>query len=285
MSESETASAAVPALKVTGVTKSYRHVQALRGVDLEVRPAEVHALLGDNGAGKSTLMKILAGAVSHDHGTIEVNGVEQSFAKPADAQAAGIETVYQDLALAPSLSPGENLFLGREIMRKGFLGKLGFVDRKAMSDAAVQQLQQLGARTPTSHVEVEALSGGQRQAVAVARASLWGTALIMLDEPTAALGVAQTTSVLDLIRRLRDERGLSVLLVSHNLPDVFAVADRATVLRLGENVLTTDIADVTSTDLISAMTGGRSLGDHAGPPTGAPSGAHAGAPITPKDQS
>jgi ABC-type sugar transport system ATPase subunit len=270
---------------VTGVTKSYRHVQALRGVDLEVRPAEVHALLGDNGAGKSTLMKILAGAVSHDHGTIEVNGVERTFAKPADAQAAGIETVYQDLALAPSLSPGENLFLGREIMRKGFLGKLGFVDRKAMSAAAVQQLQQLGARTPTSHVEVEALSGGQRQAVAVARASLWGTALIMLDEPTAALGVAQTTSVLDLIRRLRDERGLSVLLVSHNLPDVFAVADRATVLRLGENVLTTDIADVTSTDLISAMTGGRSLGDLAGAHADAPAGARADAPTTPKDQS
>jgi len=256
---------AVPALKVTGVTKSYRHVQALRGVDLEVRPAEVHALLGDNGAGKSTLMKILAGAVTHDGGTIEVGGVERHFSKPADAQAAGIETVYQDLALAPSLTPGENLFLGREIMRKGWLGKLGFVDRKAMSEAAIQQLSQLGARTPTSHVEVEALSGGQRQAVAVARASLWGTALVMLDEPTAALGVAQTTSVLDLVRRLRDERGLSVLLVSHNLPDVFAVADRATVLRLGENVLTTDIADVDSTDLISAMTGGRSLSGHAGP--------------------
>jgi ABC-type sugar transport system ATPase subunit len=144
-------------------------------------------------------------------------------------------------------------------MRKGILGKLGFVDRAAMSEAAISELDRLGARTPTSHVEVEALSGGQRQAVAVARASLWGTALIMLDEPTAALGVAQTASVLDLIRSLRDERGLSVLLVSHNLPDVFAVADRATVLRLGEDVLTADIKDVTTNDLISAMTGGRVL--------------------------
>ncbi|MCC6270237.1 MAG: sugar ABC transporter ATP-binding protein [Microbacteriaceae bacterium] len=248
-----------PVLRVTNVVKSYRHVQALRGVNLEVRPREVHALLGDNGAGKSTLMKILAGVIVPDSGTIEVSGRNVIFAKPADAQAAGIETVYQDLALAPSLTPGENLFLGREIMRKGILGKLGFVDRAAMSEAAISELDRLGARTPTSHVEVEALSGGQRQAVAVARASLWGTALIMLDEPTAALGVAQTASVLDLIRSLRDERGLSVLLVSHNLPDVFAVADRATVLRLGEDVLTADIKDVTTNDLISAMTGGRVL--------------------------
>jgi ABC-type sugar transport system ATPase subunit len=221
-------------------------------------PAEVHALLGDNGAGKSSLMKILAGAIEPDGGTIEVAGHVVRFANPADAQAVGIETVYQDLALAPSLTPGENLFLGREIMRRGLLGKFGFVDRNAMSAAAAKELARLGAQTPTSHLEVEALSGGQRQAVAVARASLWGTALIMLDEPTAALGVAQTESVLNLIRKLRDDRGLSVILISHNLPDIFAVADRATVLRLGENVLTASIQDVDTNDLISAMTGGRS---------------------------
>jgi ABC-type sugar transport system ATPase subunit len=244
-----------PVLKVTDLTKSYRHVQALRGVSLEVRPGEVHALLGDNGAGKSTLMKILAGAVAPDGGTIEVHGEARRFGRPGDAQEAGIETVYQDLALAPTLSPGENLFLGRELMRPGLLGRLGFVDRKAMDDAAVEELARLGARTSTTHVEVESLSGGQKQAVAVARASRWGTALIMMDEPTAALGVAQTTSVLELIRRVRDERKLSVLLISHSLPDVFAVADRATVLRLGEDVLTADIDDLTTNDLIAAMTG------------------------------
>ena len=248
-----------PVLKVSGVAKSYRHVHALRGVDLEVRAGEVHALLGDNGAGKAPLMKIRAGAVLPDGGTIEVNGERVRFERPSDAQHAGIETVYQDLALAPSLSPGENLFLGREIMRPGLLGKLGFVDRRAMSREAIAELKGLGARTPTTHVEVESLSGGQKQAVAVARASRWGTALIMMDEPTAALGVAQTASVLDLIRRVRDERGLSVLLISHNLPDVFAVADRATVLRMGENVLTADIASLTTNDLIAAMTGATTI--------------------------
>lgn len=246
----------LPALRVRGVTKHYNHIQALRGVDFEVRRGEVHALLGDNGAGKSTLMKILAGAITPTSGVIELNGVEHRFEKPADAQGAGIETVYQDLALAPSLTPGENLHLGREIMRKGVLGKLGFVDRAAMGHAAVAELDKLGARTPSKDVSVESLSGGQRQAVAVARASLWGTALIMLDEPTAALGVAQTASVLDLIRRLRDERGLSVILISHSMPDVFEIADRATVLRLGKNVLTAPISELSTTDLISAMTGG-----------------------------
>ncbi len=244
-----------PVLKVTDVTKNYRHVQALRGVNLEVRPHEVHALLGDNGAGKSTLMKIIAGAITPTSGTIEIVGKPVSFTRPADAQQAGIATVYQDLALAPSLTPGENLFLGREIMRPGVWGGLGFVDRKAMSREASAALATLGARTPSANVEVESLSGGQRQAVAVARASLWGTSLIMLDEPTAALGVAQTEQVLNLLRRLRDERGLAVLLVSHNMPDVFAVADRVTVLRLGEDVLTADVADLTTDDVIGAMTG------------------------------
>lgn len=245
-----------PILSVRGLTKKYNRIEALRNVNLDVGEAEVHALLGDNGAGKSTLMKILAGVVAPSSGEIEVNGREQRFHKPADAQNAGIETVYQDLALAPTLTPGENLFLGRELMRKGFLRRLGFVDRTAMSEAAVMELRRLGAHTPTKHTEVESLSGGQRQAVAVARASLWGKALVMLDEPTAALGVAQTSAVLDLVRRLRDDRGMSVLLISHSMPDVFAVADRATVLRLGETVLETPIADVTTNDLIAAMTGG-----------------------------
>src|SRR5690606_32052328 len=169
------------------------------------------ALVGDNGAGKSTLMKIIAGAVAPDGGTIAVNGRPVTFTRPADAQAAGIETVYQDLALAPTLTAGENLYLGREVLRPGLLGRLGFVDRAAMNRSAERQLATLGARLQSMTAEVGSLSGGQKQAVAVARASLWGSALIMLDEPTAALGVSQTEFVLKLVEQLRDERGLSVL--------------------------------------------------------------------------
>jgi ABC-type sugar transport system ATPase subunit len=223
-----------PVLDVAGVTKSYGHVQ--------------------------TLMKIIAGAVSPTSGTLTVRGEQKSFARPADAQAAGIETVYQDLALAPTLTPGENLYLGREISRKGLLGKLGFIDRAAMNRSAEEQLTGLGARLQSLTSEVGSLSGGQRQAVAVARASLWGTALVMLDEPTAALGVSQTEQVLRLVERLRDERGLPVLLVSHSMPDVFRVADRVTVLRLGRTVLTADVADLTTNDLIAAMTGVGAVG-------------------------
>jgi len=227
----------------------------LRGVDLQVRPREVHALVGDNGAGKSTLMKIIAGAVAPDGGTIAVNGRPVTFTRPADAQAAGIETVYQDLALAPTLTAGENLYLGREVLRPGLLGRLGFVDRAAMNRSAERQLATLGARLQSMTAEVGSLSGGQKQAVAVARASLWGSALIMLDEPTAALGVSQTEFVLKLVEQLRDERGLSVLLISHSMPDVFRVADRVTVLRLGRTVLTEQISAVSTNDLIAAMTG------------------------------
>ena len=246
---------AAPALRVTGATKAYGHVQALRGADLEVRRGEVHALLGDNGAGKSTLLKVLAGVEQPDAGTIEIDGTPVRFGTPRDAQNAGIETVYQDLALSPSLTPGENVFLGRELRRAGLLGRLGFVDRGAMNRQAEAHLQELGVKIQDTNVEVEALSGGQKQAVAVARASMWGSTMVMLDEPTAALGVAQTEFVLQLIARLRDERGIPVLLISHSLPDVFRVADRVTVLRLGRRVLTAPIGEVTTNGLIAAMTG------------------------------
>lgn len=243
------------ALRVSNVEKRYGQVHALRGVNLSVRPGEVHALLGDNGAGKSTLLKVLAGAVVPDSGSIEISGRQVSFNLPRDAQAAGIETVYQDLALAPSLTPGENVFLGREILRKGLAGKLGMIDRRRMDELASIELDRLGAKLQRLNGEVEMLSGGQKQAVAVARASLWGSALIMMDEPTAALGVAQTEFVLRLIEQVREERKLPVLLISHSLPDVFRVADRVTVLRLGKDVLTAPISDVTTNDLIAAMTG------------------------------
>jgi ABC-type sugar transport system ATPase subunit len=249
------ATSAPPPLRVSGVTKAYGHVQALQGADLELRRGEVHALLGDNGAGKSTLLKVLAGVVQPDGGTIEIDGTPAHFATPTDAQNAGIETVYQDLALAPTLTPGENVFLGRELLRGGILGRLSFVDRRAMNVQAEAHLRELGAKIQKIDVEVEALSGGQKQAVAVARAAMWGSTMVMLDEPTASLGVAQTEFVLQLIQRLRDERGIPVLLISHSLPDVFRVADRVTVLRLGRRVLTAPIGDVTTNGLIAAMTG------------------------------
>lgn len=228
-------------------------------MDLEVGPGEVHALLGDNGAGKSTLMRILAGVTTPDQGTVEIAGRPVHFSGPAGARAAGIETVYQDLALASSLSAGENIFLGREILRRGLLGRLGFVDRRAMARESTALLAELGASMPSGLAAVESFSGGQRQAVAVARAVRWGSVLVMLDEPTAALGVQQTSAVLDLICRVRDERNVSVLLVSHNLPDVYAVADRVTVLRLGTTVLTGRISDLSVDDLIGAMTGASSI--------------------------
>jgi ABC-type sugar transport system ATPase subunit len=252
-------SADAPVLRATGVTKRFNHVEALRGADLEVRPGEVHALLGDNGAGKSTLVKILSGVLAPDEGTIEIDGRAVSFGSPREAQEAGVETVYQDLALASTLPPGENVFLGRELMAKGFLGRLGFVDRAEMRRRATKELASVGARVPSSSVPVSALSGGQRQAVAISRALIWGRRLLILDEPTAALGARQTHFVLDLIKRVRDEQGMSILLISHSLPDVFAVADRITVLRLGEDVLTCAVSETSTDALLGAITGASTM--------------------------
>src|SRR3954453_3814175 len=171
-----------PVLRAEGITKSFGHIEALRGAELEVRPGEIHALLGDNGAGKSTLVKILSGVSRPDSGTITVAGDPVSFEAPKDAHDAGIETVYQDLALANTLPPGENVFLGRELMANGFLGKLGFVDRRMMRERANEQLAQLGASVRSPATPVSSLSGGQRQAVAIARSLLWGRKLLILDE-------------------------------------------------------------------------------------------------------
>ncbi|MFG1949919.1 ATP-binding cassette domain-containing protein [Micromonospora sp. NPDC048830] len=244
-----------PFLQVSGVRKAYGHVQALRGVDLEVRTGEVHALLGDNGAGKSTLMKILAGVTAPDSGEIRVGGKPVTARSPRDMQAAGVATVFQDLALAPSLDAGENVFLGREITRPGLLGRLGFVDRAEMRRRTQDQIAALGSTIPSLRVPVGSLSGGQRQAVAIARAAVWGSAMLMLDEPTAALGVRQTEQVLELIRRVRTRGDTAVLLISHNLPDVFAVADRVTVLRLGAVVLDCHISKTSIEKLTLVMAG------------------------------
>jgi ABC-type sugar transport system ATPase subunit len=246
---------APPILRARGIRKSYGHVEALRGADLEVLPGEIHALLGDNGAGKSTLVKALSGVVTPDAGTIEFRGREVAFATPREAQDAGVETVYQDLALAGSLNPGENVFLGREPLASGLRGRLRFVDRAEMRRRTAAELELLGINLPSIDSNVETMSGGQRQAVAIARAAIWGSSMLIMDEPTAALGVVQTEFVQQLMRRVRDEKGLSILLISHNMPEVFAIADRVTIMRLGRSALTCPVSELTTERLLAVMAG------------------------------
>lgn len=244
-----------PILRATGIRKRYGHVEALRGADLEILPGEIHALLGDNGAGKSTLVKTLSGVVAPDEGTIEFKGHEVNFSGPRAAQDAGVETVYQDLALAGTLDPGENVFLGREPLVKGLRGRFGFIDRVEMRKRTAAELELLGIKLPSIDNTVETMSGGQRQAVAIARAAIWGTSMLILDEPTAALGVVQTEFVQQLMRKVRDEKGLTILLISHNMPEVFAVADRVTIMRLGQRALSCPIAELTTERLLAVMAG------------------------------
>jgi simple sugar transport system ATP-binding protein len=243
-----------PILEARGIVKSFGRVRALRGASFSVHPAEVVALVGDNGAGKSTLIKCLAGVEQPDAGEILFEGRPVSIRTPTEARELGIETVYQDLALAADLDPAANLFLGREVLRPGVLGKLGFLDKAAMHRSAGEAFASLGVGLQDSKAPVANMSGGQRQGVAVSRAVTWASKVVFMDEPTAALGVVQTRHVLDLIRRVRD-RGLSVVLISHKLPEVFEVADRIEVLRLGERVAQFKRADVTMEDVVGAMTG------------------------------
>ncbi|MFD1930140.1 MULTISPECIES: ATP-binding cassette domain-containing protein [Nonomuraea] len=235
-------------LTATGISKAYGAVQALDGVHLDLRPGEVVALMGDNGAGKSTLVKAIAGVVTPDAGTITVDGRPVRVATPRDAQALGVSTVYQDLALCENLDVVANLFLGAERRRWSVLSHL------KMERAARDLLTSLDVRIKDIRVQVAALSGGQRQSVAIARALVGEPRLVILDEPTAALGVEQTAQVLSLIRRLRD-RGLAVLVISHNLADVCAVSDRVVVLRLGRNAGEFVTAEATQEDIVAAITG------------------------------
>jgi D-xylose transport system ATP-binding protein len=239
-----------PLLEVTGVSKRFGAVQALYAVDFDVRAGEVMALVGDNGAGKSTLIKGIAGIHAFDEGTILFDGRTVSIHNPRDAAALGIEVVYQDLALADNLDVVANMFLGRERLQGVVL------DEPSMEHAARETLDSLSVTTLRSvRQAVAGLSGGQRQAVAVAKAVMWNSRVVILDEPTAALGVAQTRQVLDLVKRLAD-RGLAVVLISHNLHDVFEVADRITVLRLGQRVNVFTRADTTQQQVVHAITAG-----------------------------
>ena len=245
---------AEPLLEARGIEKRYGRVRALRGADFSVLPGEVVALVGDNGAGKSTLVKVLAGVIQPDEGEILVEGRPVAFHSPIDARGAGIETVYQDLALAPDLEPAANLFLGRERLRGGLLGRLGVLDDRAMRAETAKAFDSLGVGLQSTSTPVATLSGGQRQGVAVSKAVTWASRVVFMDEPTAALGVVQTRKVLELIRRVRD-RGVSVVLISHNMPDVLAVSDRIEVLRLGRRVARLRTQDTTMEEIVGAMTG------------------------------
>lgn len=239
---------AAPVLALRGVSKRFGAVQALTDVDLEVHAGQVVALVGDNGAGKSTLVKTIAGVHPIDEGVIEWGGKHVSIGRPHDAQNLGIATVYQDLALCDNLDVVANLFLGRE------LGRAKVLDEVAMEKRAKELLDTLSIRIPSVRIPIASLSGGQRQVVAIARALVGDPKLVILDEPTAALGVEQTAQVLDLVERLR-ERGLAVILISHNMADVQAVADDVAVLRLGRNNGVFKVKDTTNEEVISAITG------------------------------
>src|SRR2546423_11805940 len=227
-------SAPDPVLQARGIVKRFGHVTALSGADFELYPGEVLAVIGDNGAGKSTLIKVLSGALHPDEGELRLDGEEVYFRTPLDARRAGIETVYQDLAVAPALDIASNLFLGRELRRRGPLGSvLRMLDKRAMRRQAAEALSELKIGIQSLRVAVEDLSGGQRQGVAVARAAAWGRRVVIMDEPTAALGVKETGQVVDLIKRVRD-RGLPEILISPDMPPVFGLADRIHIMPPGQ---------------------------------------------------
>lgn len=244
-------------LKARGLSKHYGHVVAMDNCDFDLRPGEILAVIGDNGAGKSTLIKSLTGAVIPDSGSLYLAEEEVKFHSPLDARRAGIETVYQELGVSPALDITQNLFLGREQRRHGILGSVfRQLDKKAMREKSATQMVDLGIRIQSIRQKVETLSGGQRQAVAVARVAAWATRVVIMDEPTAALGVRETNQVLDLILRVR-ENGLPVVLISHNMPNVFQVADRIHIHRLGQRVALVDPKTITMDDAVAVMTGAR----------------------------
>ena len=251
-----------PVLEARGIVKTFGRVHALRGANFTVYPNEVVALVGDNGAGKSTLVKTLVGVHPPDSGEILFEGRPVAIASPQDARDLGIETVYQDLALAPEIDPAANMFLGREVLRGGLLGKLGFIDQATMRRRSDEAFSSLGVRIQDTGAPVANMSGGQRQGIAICRAVTWAKRVVFMDEPTAALGVVQTRNVLEQVKRVR-EHGLSVVLISHNLPEIFEVADRIEVLRLGERVARLRPKEVSMEDIVAAMTGATTFHEEA----------------------
>ena len=255
---SKSTSASASILQARGLVKRYGRVVALDNADFDLLPGEILAVIGDNGAGKSSLIRALSGAMMPDAGEIRLNGQKVTFHSPLDARGAGIETVYQTLALSPSLSIADNMFLGRELRRAGPLGSVcRILDRKAMQRIAREKLTELGLLTVQNiNQRVETLSGGQRQGVAVARAAAFGSRVMIMDEPTAALGVKESRRVLELILDVR-RRGVSIVLISHNMPHVFEIADRIHIHRLGRRLTVIDPKSYTMSDAVSFMTGAR----------------------------
>ena len=242
-------------MQAKGLVKRYGQVTALDGADFELRAGEILAVIGDNGAGKSSLIKALSGATIPDEGEITLDGKPIHFKSPMDARKVGIETVYQDLAVAPAMSISENLFLGREMRREGFMGNvLRMLDKRKMLEISVARMQDLKVGIRSMTQAVETLSGGQRQCVAVARAAAFAEHVVILDEPTAALGVKEGNMVLELIRRVRD-KGLPVILISHNMPHVFEIADRIHVARLGRRAAVLNPKKISMSDTVAVMTG------------------------------
>jgi fructose transport system ATP-binding protein len=249
---------AEPILAAKGLVKRYGRVTALDNADFELFPGEILAVIGDNGAGKSTLIKALCGAVTPDEGEIRLDGQVMNFSNPMQARNAGIETVYQNLALSPALSISDNMFLGREIRKPGIMGSVfRMLDRSAMEKRARDKLSELGLMTIQNIGQaVETLSGGQRQGVAVARAAAFGSKVVIMDEPTAALGVKESRRVLELIQDVK-RRGLPIVLISHNMPHVFEVADRIHIHRLGKRLCIINPKDYTMSDAVAFMTGAK----------------------------
>jgi fructose transport system ATP-binding protein len=247
-----------PIMWARGLNKRYGRVTALDNCDFDLMPNEILAVIGDNGAGKSSLIKALSGAITPDSGDIYLEGQKINFSSPIAARAAGVETVYQTLAMSPALSVADNMFMGRELRRPGILGSVfRMLDRPTMERMAREKLTELGLMTIQNiNQAVETLSGGQRQGVAVARAAAFGSKVIILDEPTAALGVKESRRVLDLIQDVRS-RGIPIILISHNMPHVFEVADRIHVHRLGRRLCVIDPKDYTMSDAVAFMTGAK----------------------------
>ncbi|PDQ35695.1 MAG: sugar ABC transporter ATP-binding protein [Candidatus Lumbricidophila eiseniae] len=243
-----------PVLEGRGLSRKFGFVSALDEADFEVFPGEVTALIGDNGAGKSTLVKALSGSLALDSGEIFFEGQPIVLSSPSQASLLGIETVYQDLALAPHLTPVQNVYLGRESMSRGIAGRLGFMNVPEMTNKSREAFEDLGATVRSLTAPVGSMSGGQRQAIAIARAVHWANRVIFLDEPTAALGVRQTKNVLDTIRRVRD-KGIAVVFISHSMPHVIDIADRIQVLRLGTRVANITNSGTTMEELVGLMTG------------------------------
>ncbi len=249
-------SAQEPILTGRGLAKRYGTVVALNNADFDLYPNEILAVIGDNGAGKTSLIKALTGAVTPDHGEIKLDGKVVNFRSPQDAREAGIETVYQNLALSPALSIYDNMFLGRERVKPGFMGKyFKLLDRSGMQKFAREKLTELGLMTIQNIDQpVESLSGGQRQGVAVARAAAFGSRVVIMDEPTAALGVKESRRVLELILDVK-KRGMPIILISHNMPHVFEVADRIHIHRLGRRLCVIDPKKQSMSDAVAMMTG------------------------------